>query len=262
MNLVLLGKPGWGKSYMAQCVLEKNLRDYAHSVTFDQCDEFRGLVKVGLAKHMIVSQQEVGLSVATWRRILQANPHIIIAKVESLPIETWKQVVATVSEAARGLDREQLLTYEEAHFLAPQRGKTPKPIEHVATTGRGGGTSSIWITQRPSKLEETILSCAMSRYIGGFESDADLGKIDGITEYPTDIHNPQSGAVTGVAPELDTDDRDNCLSKFTDDEGNTIGSEWVYSDDDGNRSRVDSRKVTMESTHYGQQGKGLEIPGR
>lgn len=249
---------------MTQALLERNLPEYDAAVVLDMCDEYRGLVKAGLATHMIVSEKEVGLSVGTWERLLADNSHLIIAKVDRLPIDAWKQVAAKVCEAARRLSRDQLICLEEAHFLAPQKGKLPDPIKHVATTGRGAGTSSIVVTQRAAKVDKTVLSQCQSRFIGGFGGDgSDLDKVADIVGYTEDLHNPQSGKLTGIPEELHADDAGAVsLRLHTDDNDSTIGSDWIYSDNDGDRDRVDSRYVTMDSTHYGQEGNPLKIPGR
>ena len=41
----------------------------------------------------------------------------------------------------------------------------------------------------------------------------------------------------------------------------TVGSEWIYSDNEGTRERRNTRGLAgeMTSTHYGKQGKGLKV---
>jgi len=40
-----------------------------------------------------------------------------------------------------------------------------------------------------------------------------------------------------------------------------VGSEWIYSDDDGDRRRIDSRTLSMGSDHHGPEGLDLSKPG-
>jgi DNA helicase HerA-like ATPase len=155
-----------------------------------------------------------------------------------------------------------LIDIDEAHFVAPQKGKVPEPVIGLATTGRGEGASSIWITQRLAKLEEDVASQCQARLLGGFESSADLNKVEAITEYPVDLHNPQVRTVVNVPAELTPSDRDRpeSLQKHVEN-GDTVGSEWIYSDNTGRRERRNTEGLAaeMDSTHFGKQGKGLEV---
>jgi len=267
VNGALLAKSGWGKSWMTQALLERNIPEYQATVVMDIKDEYRGLVKAGLLNHLIVGPHEAQWSVQEWVDVLERNPKVVLAKLDTMGLDTWLEVCNRVAGAVRTLQRTQFVVIEEAHFVAPQTGAIPPEIEHLATTGRGEGTSTVVVSQRPAKVDETVLAQCMFRLIGGFESDRDLKKVEGITEYPVDLHNPQAGEVSGVPEELQPDDAGAgglapSLRKFENDQGNTIGSEWVYSDDSGNRKRVDSRYRRMESTHHGQDGKDVLLPDK
>jgi len=267
VNGALLAKSGWGKSWMTQALLERNIPEYQATVVMDMKDEYRGLVKAGLLNHLIVGPHEAQWSVQEWVDVLERNPKVVLAKLDTMGLDTWLEVCNRVAGAVRTLQRTQFVVIEEAHFVAPQTGAIPPEIEHLATTGRGEGTSTVVVSQRPAKVDETVLAQCMFRLIGGFESDRDLKKVEGITEYPVDLHNPQAGEVSGVPEELQPDDAGAgglapSLRKFENDQGNTIGSEWVYSDDSGNRKRVDSRYRRMESTHHGQDGKDVLLPDK
>ena len=56
-------------------------------------------------------------------------------------------------------------------------------------------------------------------------------------------------------------DRPQSLQKQENDHGDTIGSEWVYSDNSGERERQSTAGLAdeMASTHYGNQGKGIKV---
>lgn len=266
MNLLFAAQSGWGKSYHAQAWIEKNLPEYETTVLLDFKDEYRGLVKEDMAKTWIAGPHELAdWGIEEWSRILEDNDRLVIAKHSDLDVEDWQLVAARVIAAARRLEGSVLVAIDEAHFVAPQRGTLHDSIKGLATTGRGEGASSMWITQRLTEIEETILAQCQARMLGGFESTGDLNKIARIIEYPEEVHNPQAGDVSHVPEELQAPEDgmgglSTPLRKFEDDDGNTTGSEWIYSDNSGDRDRLDTSNLEMESTHYGAQGETLEAP--
>lgn len=257
-NLLLAAKSGWGKSWHAQAWLEANLPEYDHAVILDFKDEYRGLVKEGLARYYIAGPREKSWRRANWQTLLAENKRVVLSR-HDLDAEEWRDLAAHVVDAARNLDGSVLVAIDEAHFVAPQRGKLPSSIKGLATTGRGEGASSLWVTQRLAEMDETVIAQMMARILGGFESDADLAKVERVAEYPVDVHNPQVSRVSGLPDALAADAGPVPLRKFEAD-GQTVGSEWVYSDDSGDRERMDTRDVEMRSTHYGAEGESLRRP--
>lgn len=263
LNLLLAAQSGWGKSFKAQHVIERNLPEYRHVVVLDYKDEYRGLVKAGLVNWWIGGPREAEWSPNTWHDFLESQQKIVVARHDRMAKDTWQDLCAAVIAGARRLG-DVLIVVDEAHFVAPQRGKVPAAIEGLATTGRGEGASSAWITQRPAKAEETVIAQCQARLLGGFESDADLSKVGGIIEYPEELHNPQErGELPSVPEALQPADRETPVSvqKHENEQGDTVGSEWVYSDNTGERERRNTAGVAaeMESTHYGRQGKGIKV---
>jgi hypothetical protein len=63
----------------------------------------------------------------------------------------------------------------------------------------------MWVTQRLTELEETVLAQTVARYLGGFESDNDLRKIRPITEYPEEVHRSGGHPVSGLPDSLEAD---------------------------------------------------------
>jgi len=263
MNLLLAAQSSWGKSFKGQHVMETNAPEYERMVVLDYKDEYRGLVKANIADWWIAGPKESSWGVSQWRAFLQQNPKVVLARHDRVDEETWRKIAAAVIAAARRLG-DVLIVVDEAHFVAPQRGKIPDAVKGLATTGRGEGASSIWVSQRLSEMEETVLAQCQARMLGGFESSADLGKVEKITEYPTDLHNPQVSSIGGVVPdELAPTDRDPppwSLQRHVED-GDTVGSEWIYSDNTGARERRSTRGLAeeMTSTHYGSQGKHIKV---
>jgi len=257
--LLFAAQSGWGKSYHAQAWMESNADAYDGLVVMDYCGEYRGLIKHGLAQHWIVGPAEASLSVSDWVQILDANPSLVLERY-ALSSEEWRDTCNRVAGAARLLQRDQLVVIDEAHFVAPQQSKLPEELKEIATTGRGDGTSSMWITQRLAEVDKTITTQCQARMIGGFRG-GDLGSVD--VEYPEDLHNPASDVPARRLPEdLLPPGRDSptTLQKHKDDSGNVIGSEWIYSDDDGEIRRINTQNVTMHSTHFGSQGNDLQMP--
>ncbi|WP_436924965.1 helicase HerA domain-containing protein [Halosimplex amylolyticum] len=261
MHRLILAKTGWGKSYYSQAVIEVNIPKYDITVLFDPKDEYRGLVKAGYLKHFIVGPAEAGWSTDQWQTFLGKNPRVVLAKYR-LGTKDWQQVAVRVTRAVRRLCRAGhtgLLAFDEAHNVAEQHS-LPEELGNLATTGRGEGASSIWITQRAAKLDEDIISQCGERLLGGFTSDADLDKLRKVTEYPMDIHNPSAATQTAVPDELKVDGKGIPLRRFEDDNGNTTGSEWIFSDDYGEIERRDTSNVSMQSTHYGPEGQEIADP--
>lgn len=258
MNLLLAAISGWGKSHHTQAILEESLKggEYDHAAILDFCDEYRGLVKAGFAKHLIVGPREAEWSPATWREVFQQEPYLVLARLDELAVETWRETCARIIQGVRRLDS-PLVAIDEAHFVAPQRAKLLDPIKELATTGRGAGASALWISQRLSELDETPIAQCQSRMLGAFRSDSDLNKLKGSLEYPVDAHKPGGVPVTGNFPDqLLTNEGQISVRKWED----PPGSEWFYSTDSGKLERVSTRGLEMDSTHYGQAGNDLELP--
>jgi hypothetical protein len=252
----IAGKSGWGKSWVAHATAEANLPEYPVAAIFDFKDEYRGLVKHGLVKRHIVGPDEAEWSVNHWMQFIQQNPKTVYTRFR-LDEDEWREVVGRITEAVRAVGQQAggaLLVLDEAHFLAPQSGGYPSSIKGVATTGRGEGASSLWITQRPAELDETPIAQADEWLLGGFTSDADLSKVGKVTEYPEEVHNPRSTTLPPIPEALRVDGKSIPLRQFE------VGAEWVFSDDYGALERRDARNMSMESTHYAPGGNDIVDP--
>lgn len=253
---LVAGKSGWGKSWLTQWWVEDNIPNHDLLVMMDYKDEYRGIVKADLAGWAAVTERELSMSVADWRRFIEQNKRLVLAR--SVTDEQWRTVAAKISRAMRESDKTGLLVLDEAHFIAPQRMGYPDAIRGAATTGRGEGLSTMWVSQRLSELDETPIAQSDVRLIGGLTSDSDLSKVGSAVDYNEQVHNPLQQSVR-VPNDIDRDGQP--LQKFTNDDGQTIGSEWIHSDDSGEMRRVDSRSLSMDSTHYSPDGNTLTTPG-
>ncbi|ACV47837.1 conserved hypothetical protein [Halomicrobium mukohataei DSM 12286] len=261
VNLLLAAASGWGKSYVCQATTESNLGEYDGVVLLDYKDEYRGLVKAGKAKHWIAGPVEAEQwSTDHFRQLIEQNGNVVLARHSHLSPEQWRAVCAKAISAGRRSSLSVLWVIDEAHFVAQQQAKLLDPIKGLATTGRGEGQSSIWVTQRLSELAETIIAQCTARKLGGFESDRDLSKIGGVVDYPQDLHRSGGHRVPGLPDDLHADDGGPVsVRKWTD--GDIVtGSEWIYSDDSGTVRRMNSANVDMDSEHVGAPGKSIKMP--
>jgi hypothetical protein len=256
MRMLIAAVSGWGKSYIGQAYLEKNIREYDRSVILDFKDEFRGLVKSGLATYIGVGNPEAQISVDGWRRVIESNESLVVCRADLDPAE-WRKIVTTIAKAARRIEGRVLVGVDEAHFVAPQDAKLPQPIKLLATTGRGK-VSSIWISQRLQELDEAVISQTNARLLGGFGSDRDRGKLD--VEYPVAVHNPQADRIPNLPTALHHSADGPVPLRKEDRDGVVRSSEWVYSDDDGEMDRLDSASIDMNSAHYGGSDQELRHP--
>lgn len=253
-------KSGWGKSWLCQQWTEENLPEYDYAVILDYKDEYRGLVTEGPCRWAIAGSDETHLPSSAWKALLRQERKVVLARYR-LRTEEWRDVCAAVIRAARRLDGSCLVVIDEAHFVAPQSGSYPDVIEGLATTGRGEGVSSMWVSQRMARVDETILAQMMVYLLGGFTSSADLDKAERVVDYPAGVHNPQNSTVPGLSADLHTPEGESLPVRKFSENGQTVGSEWIYSTDAGEQQRLDSRSLSMDATHYGPEGEALSTPG-
>lgn len=270
-RVLLAAKSGWGKSYNTQLWLEKNLPEQDFAVVLDYKDEYRGLVDgvapsteaTDLCEWFIAGPTEREYGPETWQQVIESAGCVVVPRYR-VDGDEWREIVGTVAAACRRLHEDNpgsriLLAVDEAHIAAPQRQGYPEATKKAATTGRGEGLSSLWVTQRLAELDETVLAQCDEQILGGFSSENDLGQIG--VDYPADVHDVRSQTSCPVLPESIRRNGENVvLEKFTDSDGNTVGSEWIRSNDSGLLERVNTGDVEMQSTHYGEQGQTLSSP--
>lgn len=259
MNLAFGARTNWGKTYVSIGYIERNADDYDLTVVLDYKDEYSGLVETGYLKRLTAPPGLETASREQWAEMTAGTDGLQVARA-GMTDDAWREMLATLIRALAADDRSVFLVLDEAHRFAPQRGGYPDEIDTLATTYHGDGFGVVWLTQRFAKLDEDILSQCTASMLGGFGSGADLDKVGNIVEYNPDVHNADLSRVTGSVPDaLQVDGEAVPLRRFTDDAGNTVGSEWVYSDDTSLR-RIDSRDLSMESPHYGSDRKRINHP--
>jgi hypothetical protein len=250
MNVLFAARTNWGKSWASQAFVERNAPEYDRVLIADYKGEYTGLVESELAADWPVGTEELDVGPDWWSRMIGLNEGVRLRR-DGITDGDWREILADVSRAARDVSESVFLVIDEAHFVAPQRPAYPEEIKGLATTGDGEGVSVVWISQRLTELDETIIAQAGASMIGGFTSDQDLRKIRGVTEYPIEVHNDQlDREISGLPEELHAEEGPIPVRRFTDDDGATIGSEWIYSEG-SDLSREDTREWDMTATHYG-----------
>jgi hypothetical protein len=259
VNVAFGARTNWGKSYVSQGYTERNDGEVDRVVVADYKDEYAGLVEAGFCDRLPVDQRAAGLGTDGWGSILDDNGSLQVAR-DGLPDDDWRQVIADLVVALSYRDERVFLLFDEAHRLVPQRGDYPDAFDTLATTWHGDGMVVVWVTQRWAKLDEDILSQCNASMLGGFGSGNDLDKVAGVVEYPPEVHKADAERCTRTLPDALLVDGDPLtVRRFTDDEGNTTGSEWIYSDDTTLR-RLNSGEWDLESTHYGSDRVRISHP--
>lgn len=249
---VIAAMSGFGKSYVAQHDIETNLKNVDFAVIADYKDEFRGLAKANFAQWMAIGEPEANLSAEAWETLLREYRYIVCAR--DVTPETWQEWLATISRVAQEfINGTVLVVIDESHFVAPQGNGYPDKVKELATTGRGNGVASTWISQRLQELDETVVSQSDARILGGFQNDNDIDKIRPVLPYPADVHNIQAENPPGKW--------DSPLEVVKDPDGGIRRSEWIYNDMTGEYRRFDSATLEMKSEHYGGESVELDRPG-
>jgi hypothetical protein len=264
MHLLVAAQSGWGKSYFTQSLIERNVGDYRTVVVLDYADEYRGIPEEGMAKWHIGGPVERRWSASEWSAFIDQNPKVVIARHDQLGAEDWRELCAAVARSLRGRAGDVLIVVDEAHFVTPQSEGYPKVLQELATTGRGERISFVPVSQRLSEMDKTVVTQMQSRLLGGFDSDNINRVADAIDGYPAALHNPLADPSPSTVPEAllpDGRERPTSVQLHQDDAGMIVGSEWIYSDNSGERRRIDTRGLDMTATHYSPQGAQINIPG-
>lgn len=249
---LIAAQSGWGKSWFAQRRIERNLSEFDRVVVLDYEAEFHGLTGIDGVRWLGVDKSFTNLDSGDWAEVIQSNRGLVAARYVAQ--SDWQEIVAEIGKSAGGLDETVLLVIDECHFVAPLRGSIPDDVTGIATTGRGRGVSSIWVTQRIALADTTVTTQCNRRLLGGFTGKSDLSRVADTVDYPADVHNPQ-GTVSNLPPELQTDSSESVVLRET-----GPGSEWIYSSRSGERSRIDSSDLDLSTTHLGDAGEDLKPP--
>lgn len=259
MNTLFGARTNWGKSYCSQAYIERNTDEVDLVFAVDYDDEYTGLVETGIMKRLTVPPETTALDVDDWHALIDANGSMQLAR-DGCTDEQWREIIATFVQTLSERSESVFVALDESHRLAPQRGDYPDAIDTLATTWHGDGMLVVWITQRMAKLDKDIVTQTQASMLGGFGDGADLDQVAAAIEYPKAVHKADAERCHRTLPEaLQIDGEPLTLRRFTDDEGNTIGSEWIYSDDTTLR-RENSQDWPVKATHYGKDRMRIKHP--
>ncbi|MFC7226305.1 ATP-binding protein [Salinirubellus salinus] len=272
MNLGMFAGSGWGKSFGASALAERNTSKYDGVVVLDYKDEYRGLCSKEHGPAPFVHWQAGKVERELWTddqyRDLLENGHVVVARnSRHLDNEGWREVVANIVRVGRRQMRDHRLLFliDEAHRVAPQSGSYPEVIGGLATTGRGEQKSAAWVSQRPASVDKDVFGNFDARFFGGFKDKNDLNAIDAITEYPKEVHQPGGSRVPSLPEELHAPDAGavsvrKWSKELPDGSKVTTNSEWIYSDDDGELARLQSAEDwNPKCDHVGASGVGIDV---
>jgi hypothetical protein len=257
MNLAFAAQTNWGKTYVSHSYIEQNADDYDVTVVLDYKDEYSGLVETGYLKRMTAPSGTENVSPEQWRDIVASESGLQVVRA-GLTDEQWQELLANLIFALESMDLSVFLVLDEAHRFAPQGASYPDVIDTLATTYHGDGFGVVWLFQRFAKIDKDVLSQCTASMLGGFKTTNDIDQLDTI-EYPPEVHLKDKDRLSYLPDELRVDSDPLALRRFTDEEGYTTGSEWIYTDDE-TIERLDSRDFEMESTHYGSNRKRIKHP--
>ncbi len=137
---------------------------------------------------------------------------LTIVKMASLDLKMADMLVAhivgrifearknkTIGSSGETIERPVLIVLEEAHLLIPARGKTETKsmASRIAREGRKFGVSLCLVSQRPTKLDEDVLSQMNSKFILRTISPEDQAYIMKTSEFI-------SGELSEILPSLST----------------------------------------------------------
>lgn len=273
MHLFIGAASGWGKGYLAQALIERNIRGdrFDRVVVLDTSDEFRGLCSQdhgpGYAKQWTATPTEAGaFGPGEWRQLVEANGALVVGR--GVTKDDWREtVVPNVILGCRHSDDDVLIGIDEAHGVAPQRQGFPEATLELTTDGRtegGAATSSMWLSQRPATVDKNVIGNCTARFLGGFEDTGTLGALDDVLPYRKDLHASGGQPVSITNDDLRGADGESVsVRKWTkpdeDGEPQTVNSEWIYSDETGKLSRKESNDYNPRCDHVGASGKRIDV---
>lgn len=180
---VIIAKSGYGKSYTARVLIEE-AKDIP-IVVIDPQDAYLNLPGFEyIEASQIKSAKALGVILA------QTGKRTVI-RVKGLTEEEQNDLVAVILTAYKKSLRRgiQLLVIDEIHKFAPETSKTSAKniIRSISQENRSDGLGFIAVTQRPARMDKTILSQADHLFIGRVTSRADIPAVEGYLDAEDDV---------------------------------------------------------------------------
>lgn len=153
-----IAKSGYGKSYTARVVAEEGMELKVPMIIIDPQDAYLGMPGFDyIEAHKVKSAKGLG-------RLLALTSKCVVIKTKRLTIEDQNKFLAAfLVEYKRNIRKGiQYIIVDEAHKFAPEGEKTlaKEHLRAMFQENRSDGLGIMAVTQRPARLDKTILAQA------------------------------------------------------------------------------------------------------
>lgn len=172
---VIIAKSGYGKSYAARVLVEES--GDVPMLIIDPQDAYLNLPGFEyITPHQIKSASALGTLIArTGKRI--------VLSIKGIEEDEQNDLLAALLRSYKRSIRRgiQTIIIDEIHKFAPESTTTSAKgiIRSFAQENRSDGLGFIAVTQRPARMDKTILSQADHLFIGRLTSRADVQAVEG-----------------------------------------------------------------------------------
>lgn len=182
---IFIAKSGYGKSYTARVTIEEGIKLGHTFIVIDPQDAYKNLPNFDYISAENIKSAK-GLAVL----LSQTNKNIVIL-TKKLTIEDQNRFMNSfITEFRRNLRKGiQTIVIDEVHKFAPEGQKTASKdvIRGMFQENRSDGLGCIAITQRPQRLDKTILSQADHLAIGKVSSHRDKESVKNYIDEAEDL---------------------------------------------------------------------------
>jgi len=180
----ILGQSGSGKSYAARVIIEEGKKLSIPMVVFDPQDAHRNYPDFEYINgKAIKNAKKLG-------KLVAATSKSVVIILKGLTIEDQQKTVKEFLTGYRLAARKgiQTIVIDEAHKFAPESEKTSSKdeVRGMAQENRSDGIGLLVLTQRPQRLDKTILSQCDTIIAGRVTSFRDKDSIKNYLENPDD----------------------------------------------------------------------------
>ena len=168
---IIVSKSGYGKSYTARVIIEEGLEQGQTFIIIDPQDAYLNLKGFEYIDGTDVKSAK-GLGVL----LSQTSKNVVIS-TKGLSIDNQNKLVGVMLTAYKKNVRKGIQTFviDEMHKFAPNAEKTEAKqiIRSFFQENRSDGVGIIGVTQRPARIDTTILSQADNLFLGRVTSMRD-----------------------------------------------------------------------------------------
>jgi DNA helicase HerA-like ATPase len=202
---IIVSKSGYGKSYTARVIIEDGAKQGATFIIIDPQDAY-----LNLENFMYIDGADVKSAKGLGILLSQTNKNVVIS-TKRLSIENQNKLVGVMLQSYKQNVRKGIQTFviDEMHKFAPNSGNTDakEVIRSFFQENRSDGVGMIGVTQRPARIDTTILSQADNLFLGRVNSLRDkqaLGNYLTTKEEVENLANLEKGEFYLVLDSLET----------------------------------------------------------